>query len=51
MDSKVIGLDIGGANTKIASSDGTLAEIYYLPLWKNTQLREILKEIAKKLEA
>lgn len=50
MDSKVIGLDIGGANTKIASSDGTLVEIYYLPLWKNTQLPEILKEIAKKCQ-
>jgi probable H4MPT-linked C1 transfer pathway protein len=50
MDSKVIGLDIGGANTKIASSDGTLIEMHYLPLWKNTQLREILKEIAKRLK-
>jgi probable H4MPT-linked C1 transfer pathway protein len=25
-------------------------EMHYLPLWKNTQLREILKEIAKRLQ-
>ncbi len=50
MNSKVIGLDIGGANTKLASSDGTLIELYYLPLWKNTRLKEILKEIALKLK-
>ena len=50
MNSKVIGLDIGGANTKLASSDGTLVELYYLPLWKNTRLPEILKEIAEKLQ-
>lgn len=48
MNSKVIGLDIGGANTKLASSDGTLVELHYLPLWKNTRLPEILKEIAEK---
>jgi hypothetical protein len=38
MNFKVIGLDIGGANTKLASSDGTLVELHYLPLWKNTRL-------------
>ena len=50
MNSKVIGLDIGGANTKLATSDGTLAELHYLPLWKNTRLPETLKEIAEKLQ-
>ena len=50
MNSKVIGLDIGGANTKLASSDGTLMELHYLPLWKNTRLPEILEEIAEKLQ-
>ncbi len=50
MYSKVIGLDIGGANTKLASSDGTLTELHYLPLWKNTRLPEILKEIAERLQ-
>lgn len=50
MNSKVIGLDIGGANTKIASSDGKLVELHYLPLWKDTRLPEVLKEIAKRLK-
>ncbi|MCC4771797.1 H4MPT-linked C1 transfer pathway protein [Methanosarcina sp. DH2] len=50
MHSKIIGLDIGGANTKLASSDGTLVELHYLPLWKNTRLPEVLKEIAQRLK-
>lgn len=49
MTPKVIGLDIGGANTKLASSDGTVVELHYLPLWKNTRLPEVLKEIADRL--
>jgi len=49
MNSKIIGLDIGGANTKLASSDGTLVELHYLPLWKDTRLPEVLKEIAQRL--
>lgn len=50
MDSKIIGLDIGGANTKLASSDGTVVELHYLPLWKNTRLPEVLKEISQRLK-
>jgi probable H4MPT-linked C1 transfer pathway protein len=50
MNSKIIGLDIGGANTKLASSDGKIVELHYLPLWKNTQLPEVLKEIAQRLK-
>jgi len=50
MNSKIIGLDIGGANTKLASSDGTIVELHYLPLWKNTRLPEVLKEIAQRLQ-
>jgi probable H4MPT-linked C1 transfer pathway protein len=46
---KVIGLDIGGANTKLASSDGKVTELHYLPLWKNTTLCLVLKEIAERL--
>ncbi len=49
MTSKFIGLDIGGANTKLASSEGTVVELHYLPLWKNTQLPGVLKEIAERL--
>ncbi len=50
MNAKVIGLDIGGANTKLASSNGTLIELHYLPLWKNIRLSEVLKEIAYRLQ-
>lgn len=46
---KVIGLDIGGANTKLASSDGKITELHYLPLWKDTTLCLVLKEIAERL--
>ncbi|AYK14019.1 MAG: hydantoinase/oxoprolinase family protein [Methanosarcina flavescens] len=50
MNSKIIGLDIGGANTKLASSDGKIVELHYLPLWKNTRLPEVLEEIAQRLQ-
>ncbi|WP_410507129.1 hydantoinase/oxoprolinase family protein [Methanosarcina hadiensis] len=50
MNSKFIGIDIGGANTKLASSDGTVVELHYLPLWKNTRLPEVLKEISQRLK-
>jgi (4-(4-[2-(gamma-L-glutamylamino)ethyl]phenoxymethyl)furan-2-yl)methanamine synthase len=42
----ILGLDIGGANTKLASSDGLFAESVYLPLWKNAPLAEVLKSYA-----
>jgi probable H4MPT-linked C1 transfer pathway protein len=50
MNSKIIGLDIGGANTKLASADGKIVELHYLPLWKNTRLPEVLEEIAQRLK-
>lgn len=50
MHSKIIGIDIGGANTKLASSDGNVVELHYLPLWKNTRLSEVLKEISQRLK-
>ncbi len=46
----ILGIDIGGANTKIASSDGRLVELHYVPLWKNSGLREVLLDIAKRLK-
>lgn len=46
----ILGIDIGGANTKIASDDGTLIELHYIPLWKNSKLPETLLDIAKRLE-
>ncbi|MBU3968495.1 MAG: H4MPT-linked C1 transfer pathway protein [Euryarchaeota archaeon] len=45
----ILGIDIGGANTKVASSDGKFVELHYLPLWKNTRLPEALQEIAERL--
>ncbi|VVB53954.1 4-[[4-(2-aminoethyl)phenoxy]-methyl]-2-furanmethanamine-glutamate synthase [uncultured archaeon] len=46
----ILGIDIGGANTKIASDDGKIAELHYIPLWKNTRLPEALLEIAGRLK-
>lgn len=43
----ILGLDIGGANTKAASSDGLYAESVYLPLWKGAPLEEILRRFAR----
>ena len=43
----ILGLDIGGANTKAASSDGCLAESIYMPLWKNAPLSEVLERYAE----
>jgi len=42
----ILGLDIGGANTKAASSDGVFAESVYLPLWKHAPLEEVLGRFA-----
>ena len=43
----ILGLDIGGANTKAASSDGSLAESVYLPLWRDAPLGEVLQGLAE----
>ncbi len=45
----ILGIDIGGANTKIASSDGELVELHYLPLWKKSMLQEALLDISARL--
>jgi probable H4MPT-linked C1 transfer pathway protein len=42
----ILGLDIGGANTKAASSDGRVAESIYLPLWKGADLLGVLRRFA-----
>jgi len=47
---RYLGIDIGGANTKIATSDGTIIELHYLPLWKDTTLPQTLKDISKRLK-
>jgi probable H4MPT-linked C1 transfer pathway protein len=43
----ILGLDIGGANTKAASSTGTFAESVYLPLWQSAPLGEALQSWAE----
>ena len=43
----ILGLDIGGANTKAASSDGLFTSSVYLPLWKGAPLEEALSSIAR----
>ena len=42
----ILGLDIGGANTKVASSDGSFADMVYLPLWRNAPLGMVLSRFA-----
>lgn len=41
----ILGLDIGGANTKAASADGKYTKSVYLPLWKRSPLEKVLKSI------
>jgi len=41
----ILGLDIGGANTKAASADSKYAKSVYLPLWKKSPLEKVLKSI------
>ncbi|WP_094227812.1 hydantoinase/oxoprolinase family protein [Methanolobus psychrotolerans] len=47
---RIIGVDIGGANTKIASADGEIIELHYIPLWKDTTLPASLEDIAEDLQ-
>lgn len=47
---KIIGIDIGGANTKIVSSDEKIIESHYIPLWKNTTLPTFLKDVSDRLK-
>lgn len=42
----ILGIDIGGANTKAASSDGRFTEIFYLPLWRKAPLDNVLKSLS-----
>jgi len=43
----ILGLDIGGANTKAATTDGLFAQSIYLPLWKGAPLEGVLQGFAK----
>jgi probable H4MPT-linked C1 transfer pathway protein len=45
--SMILGLDIGGANTKAASADGSIAESVYLPLWRDAPLDKVLQRLSE----
>lgn len=47
----ILGLDIGGANTKMASSDGSFTASAYLPLWKGCDIEGMLHTIKEKAGA
>ncbi len=42
-----LGIDIGGANTKAATSDGRYTETVYLPLWRGADLKGTLEQIKR----
>lgn len=44
----ILGIDIGGANTKAASADGSFTCSKYLPLWKGCDIAGALLEIRQK---
>ena len=41
---QIIGIDIGGANTKVASASGA-ARSFYLPLWRKNDLTGLLRRV------
>jgi hypothetical protein len=43
----ILGLDIGGANTKAASASGDFAKCIYLPLWRHAPLEETLRGFSR----
>jgi hypothetical protein len=47
----ILGIDVGGANTKIASSDGSLVETHYLPLWRCSKLQDLFVDIKRRTDA
>ncbi len=46
----ILGIDIGGANTKIVSSDGSFTELHYLPLWKESNLLSLLMDVKERTD-
>ncbi|MBW6517765.1 MAG: H4MPT-linked C1 transfer pathway protein [ANME-2 cluster archaeon] len=49
-EAPVIGIDIGGANTKLAFADRSIVELHYIPLWKDTQLPQALQDMARRFK-
>ena len=47
----IIGIDVGGANTKVATSDGSFARLIYAPLWRSkTIIYDVLSDVKRELE-
>jgi probable H4MPT-linked C1 transfer pathway protein len=52
MQRQVLGLDIGGANIKAATADGTFTETRYFPMWNQShRLTKVLRDIVKHVGA
>ncbi len=52
MQRQVLGLDIGGANIKAATADGTFTVARHFPLWNQShQLVEVLRDIVNDVRA
>ncbi len=47
--SEAVGIDIGGANTKVASTSGK-TDNFYLPLWKENSLTDLLRLIKEEFD-
>lgn len=46
----VAGIDIGGANTKVATSDGSFVRLIYAPLWRNKAIiYDVLADVKREL--
>ncbi|MEI7826328.1 MAG: hydantoinase/oxoprolinase family protein [Euryarchaeota archaeon] len=43
---ETIGIDVGGANTKVASASG-IARSFYLPLWRKNDLAGVLQRVKR----
>ena len=47
----IVGIDVGGANTKVATSDGSFVRLIYAPLWRNkTIIYDVLADVKRGLE-
>lgn len=46
----IIGIDVGGANTKVATSDGSFVQLIYAPLWRNKAIiYDVLADVKRGL--
>ncbi|RZN40107.1 MAG: hypothetical protein EFT35_03315 [Methanophagales archaeon ANME-1-THS] len=52
VDTMILGLDVGGANTKAANSDRSFVRLIYAPLYRNKAiLHGVLADVKRALEA